>query len=258
MHIEVPGGKLKSLKDFGAHYLLIVLGILTAVGLEQWRESVHHRKAAKVAQAQMEAEIRENLSELRQYYKKNAENFIRLRDFSRRLDMEIRNGTAKEAIYSTLVKPAIADKSLNLGMGWPTTRREAWEVAVANQSAGHMEPGVLKQYAAVYSAQRDLTGILVGQMSALTSSETLDTFLEAQFGRAEPLQLLKAVRRSSVAVSAVQGNLRELESTMVSALPGEKLGDDPMQAKGNVPPVEDAAPSPSPTPSPTTEPNSKK
>jgi hypothetical protein len=258
MHIEVPSGKLRSLKDFGAHYLMIVLGILTALGLEQWRESVHHRDAARVAQAQMEAEIRENLSELRQYYQKNAESFIRIRDFSRRLDMEIRNGTAREAIYSTLIKPAIADKSLNIGISWPTTRREAWEVAVANQSASYMEPGTLKQYAAVYSAQRDLAGLLVGQASSLSSSETLDTFLEAQFGRAEPLQLLKAVRRSLVAVSAVQTNLREFESTMVSALPGEKLGEDPMQAKGNVPPVTDAAPAPAATPSPTATPNSKK
>lgn len=35
MHLEIPKQKLHSLKEFASHYLMIVLSILTALGLEQ-------------------------------------------------------------------------------------------------------------------------------------------------------------------------------------------------------------------------------
>ena len=44
---------------------MIVLSILTALGLEAWIEHTHHRHAAEVAGAQIEAEIRANLEGVR-------------------------------------------------------------------------------------------------------------------------------------------------------------------------------------------------
>ena len=46
MHLELPRTRLQSLKDFIKHYLMIVLSILTALGLEAWIEHVHHKHAA--------------------------------------------------------------------------------------------------------------------------------------------------------------------------------------------------------------------
>ena len=46
MHFEVPKVKMHSLREFLQHYLMIVLSILTALGLEQWIEGAHHRHAA--------------------------------------------------------------------------------------------------------------------------------------------------------------------------------------------------------------------
>ena len=46
MHIELPKIRLHSLREFATHYLMIVLSILTALGLEAWIERVHHERAA--------------------------------------------------------------------------------------------------------------------------------------------------------------------------------------------------------------------
>ena len=64
MHLELPKARVESLKDFLKHYLMIVLSILTALGLEGWIEHTHHAHAAETARAQIEAEIRANLAEV--------------------------------------------------------------------------------------------------------------------------------------------------------------------------------------------------
>ena len=49
MHLELPRVRIHSLKDFIKHYLMIVLSILTALGLEAWIEHAHHAHAAEAA-----------------------------------------------------------------------------------------------------------------------------------------------------------------------------------------------------------------
>ena len=49
MHFELPRVRIHSMKDFIKHYLMIVLSILTALGLEAWIEHAHHAHAAEAA-----------------------------------------------------------------------------------------------------------------------------------------------------------------------------------------------------------------
>ena len=50
MHFEVP--KSKSLREFGGEYLMIVISIATALGIEHMVQTVHHRhKAEEAAQS---------------------------------------------------------------------------------------------------------------------------------------------------------------------------------------------------------------
>jgi hypothetical protein len=60
MHLELPKLRLHTLADFIKHYLMIVLSILTALGLEAWIEHTHHDHAARLATTKIEAEIRVN------------------------------------------------------------------------------------------------------------------------------------------------------------------------------------------------------
>lgn len=65
MHVEPPSHAPSSLKELGIHYLMIVLGILTALGLEAGFETLHHRRLAQHTVEQLETELRANLAEVR-------------------------------------------------------------------------------------------------------------------------------------------------------------------------------------------------
>jgi len=73
MHFEVPRVSLHSLREFASHYLMIVVSILTALGLEAVIENAHHRHAAESAQRAIEAEIRLNIADIRASIDKNRE-----------------------------------------------------------------------------------------------------------------------------------------------------------------------------------------
>src|SRR5471032_1999554 len=64
MHFEVPSLP-HSVKEFAAHYVMIVVSILTALGLEALIAHLHHEHSAENAQHAIETELRTNLSELR-------------------------------------------------------------------------------------------------------------------------------------------------------------------------------------------------
>jgi hypothetical protein len=63
MHIHVPR-PLHGWKAFFSEILVIVIGILIALGLEQAIESIHHRKLGREAQAEITEEMNTNLQRL--------------------------------------------------------------------------------------------------------------------------------------------------------------------------------------------------
>ena len=65
MHIEPPNTRLATYKDFAKHYLMIVLSILTALGLEAWIEHAHHAHAAEAASLHIRTELQANLADVR-------------------------------------------------------------------------------------------------------------------------------------------------------------------------------------------------
>ena len=62
MHFEVP--KAKSFKEFGGEYLMIVVSIITALALEHFVQSIHHRHLAEEAGAKLDAEISANIQQI--------------------------------------------------------------------------------------------------------------------------------------------------------------------------------------------------
>ncbi|HUA81542.1 MAG TPA: hypothetical protein VL997_14285, partial [Dyella sp.] len=78
MHLELPQEPLKGIKDFLKHYLMIVLSILTALGLEAWIEHAHHAHAASAASAQIKEELRTDLDSVRDTVAKNEKVLQRL------------------------------------------------------------------------------------------------------------------------------------------------------------------------------------
>ena len=134
MHFEIPKLPMRGYKDFAKHYLMIVLSILTALGLEAWIEHTHHAHAAATASTQIETEIRQNLADIQtdiDHDRERMESLDRLRD---QLKADVESHASTEIVKQHIHE--LAPDGIYLDWRWPILRREAWDVAVANQSAG--------------------------------------------------------------------------------------------------------------------------
>ncbi|MFC5743853.1 hypothetical protein [Dyella tabacisoli] len=217
MHLELPKVRLQSLKEFSTHYLMIVLSILTALGLEAWIERVHHEHAAVDAMVKIEAEIHENLIQIKHQ---------RDHDFARMHALEkIRDGLvvdlkahASTAVINRHIHEA-DPYGLYLDWRWPVMRREAWDVSVANQSASWIDADRLRRYSSIYAAQNASAAITIQEASNVLSGQRMaDILVDMKMDDYQPRELLHVVNQMAGAASEVAHGLDSLVTRMDSAL----------------------------------------
>jgi hypothetical protein len=218
MHIEPLKVRLDSFKDFAKHYLMIVLSILTALGLEVWIEHSHHRHAAATANARIEAEIRQNLADIDTdiaHDRARMEALGKLRD---QLKADIESQAPAETLQAHVRQ--LAPDGIYLDWRWPILRREAWDVAVANQSASWIEAGRLQRYSAVYAAQQASTQLmLMDAPSLLNGPQMANTLLDEQTGDYRPRELLHTVNQMYGVANEAMHGLQGLGKRIHEALP---------------------------------------
>ena len=234
MHFEVPELP-HSVKEFAAHYVMIVVSILTALGLEAAVERLHHNHAAEAAQRAMESELRTNLQGLRESHAHNVRRLKPLQDLCDTLIKDMDDGVPTAQIKQQMAQRAKA--GVDFSLYYPTLRHEAWDVAVANQSASYLEPETLRRLSAAYAAQRDLNPAnltllinIPGYVNALT---------DARVGASDPHEFLRSMRQVALTMEGADQKFEELEQTLQEALP-----DDPKPARaasGAVPAAASAA-----------------
>lgn len=225
MHVEVPEQRLSSLKAFLGHYGMIVVSILTALALEEGAQSVHHRHAGEQAAQQIEAELRANLKEVDSALANNRERNAPVAALDDALTRALHDGRPTDEIRRDVIA-AHAD-GVRISLSWPTLLHEAWDVAVANQSAAYIDPVRMQRFSAAYSAQRDAATV-IGQAATTLHGGTrwVDTTIDYELGRVDPLELLRLVRQTRVGVGMAQGNLREYRDALLKGL-GESAGPPP-------------------------------
>lgn len=223
MHLELPKMRLHSLTDFAKHYLMIVLSILTALGLEAWIERAHHAHAAETASRQIRAEIEANLNEVRGAIKSNDERVAPLRQLNTLLSQDIRAG-ATAAVANQHIQAHRADFAL--GVEWPTVTSQAWDVAVANQSASWMDDAELHRYATAYANLRDTSNWLTHDSTTFINGPTMAAMhTRVDLGTpADPLEFVTVLRQMIDTSSEVQSHLHQLEAHLVDALAREEAG----------------------------------
>ena len=225
MHIEPPNTRLESFRDFAKHYLMIVLSILTALGLEAWIEHTHHVHAAAMASAQIEAEIRQNLvtaEDVRTYDLERMHALEKLRD---ELQSYIQ-AKLPDATILQRVRAELGPSGLYLDVRTPALRHEAWDVAVANQSAGWIDNASLHRFSAVYAAQAWCTRTITEDMRmVLDGPRMLDAMMKLRSGNIQPDQLLLVVNQMYSTTEETSAILRNLIDTIRETMP--KLGATP-------------------------------
>lgn len=213
MHFEVPSLP-HSVKEFAAHYFMIVVSILTALGLEAAVEYLHHKHAAESAEKAVETELRNNLADLRESDRKNLERLAPLKQLCDELIKDFDDGTPVAQIKQKMV--ARAKAGIDFGVFYPSLQHEAWDVAVANQSASYMAPDTLRRLSAAYASQRE-----VNQASLTVFVNVpayLDALTDARIGAVEPREFLRAVRQAQVTVRGAHSKFQELAHQLEEAL----------------------------------------
>lgn len=217
MHLEFPREPLKSFGDFLKHYLMIVLSILTALGLEAWIEHTHHAHAADIGTRQIEAEIRTNLAEVHANLQQDTRQLQRLDKIRVSVVQDLKSHVSDELIKQHIL--AQAGNNFDLNMSFPTLRQEAWDVAVANQSASWIDTERMQRYSAAYASQRDAITNMSENTALLSSGAHLtDVIADLQTGEVQPREFLHTVSQMVALQQQTVNSLRDLEKQLGSAL----------------------------------------
>jgi len=218
MHLELTKVRLHSLKDFAKHYLMIVLSILTALGLEAWIEHAHHAHAAAAASQQIEAEIRTNLTETHTALKHDAEQLERLNTIRDAVTQDLKTHVPDDAIKQHIL--TLTKDQFDLSLQFPTLRHEAWDVAVANQSASWIEHDRMQHYSAAYANQRDAITKMTENTAILMSGTGLvDTLADLRTDEVQPREFLHVISQMIAMQGQTVNSLGTLEKQLGAALP---------------------------------------
>ncbi|WP_233840716.1 hypothetical protein [Dyella sp. 2HG41-7] len=208
MHIELPEKPLKGVKDFLKHYLMIVLSILTALGLEAWIEHMHHAHASSAASAQLREELRTDLDSVRGAVAKNEKVLQKLDRMDDLVATALTNNTPDDVINQQ-IHAHRADYEISIF--FPDTPVNAWNMAVANQAVTWMPADQLRAYSTAYTELREILdweqhGIYAG----MDLPKATDLRTDLQIGRpVDPTSFLHTVRQ-------LRGTLRETNANLVS------------------------------------------
>ncbi|MHB1057467.1 MAG: hypothetical protein ACYC0F_06260 [Rhodanobacter sp.] len=213
MHFEIPKLPMHSFKDFARHYLMIVLSILTALGLEAWIEHGHHTHAAALASHQIEAELQANLDGVHHSYQRNQQRLVTLRQLDDAIAKDVRDGKPDAAINRHIQS---LKNEFSLSLDWPIFANQAWDVAVANQSASWMDGAALSGYAAAYSRQRDAANWMTQDSTLFLDAPRMASLrTRIDLGReVDPVEFLSVLRQMIITSSETQSHLQQVESQL--------------------------------------------
>jgi hypothetical protein len=210
MHIGEPHKAPSGFREFRREYAMIVLSILTALGFERAAVFVHDRAAAQESRARIEQEINGDVAELRKAADFNDANVTATREALKALMTMIKSANPdaareQQAIVDELQKHA--------GLQLPTWQREAWDTAIADQSATHMNADDLRRYAQIYSAARDSSDathiVLGGAMFDRMADLSVDLKLGDGSAR-EGAKLIARFLSAATQITAVQKQLLDM------------------------------------------------
>jgi hypothetical protein len=217
MHFEVPKVKMHSLREFAQHYLMIVLSILTALGLEQWIESVHHRHAASEASTRIESELRDTLGGIHEALQANAQKLAPLEALDSAISKDVHDGLTDKQINQHI--QAMKDHFV-LSINWPRFSTQAWDVAVANQSATWIDTETLRKFSAAYAAQREAsTWVTHDSTISLDGPRMVALRARIKLGMdVDPVEFLGVVQQMINTSSETSGHLEQTAEPVKAAL----------------------------------------
>jgi hypothetical protein len=218
MEIHVFADKLRSYRELAVHYLLIVLGILTAMGLEQCNESRHHAQQAAAAEKAIVAELRSNLKTLSDTIENQQKSLVFVQAAEVQLGEKTFAVPDLEGRAQAVLRGVDASK-LELGINLASLRRTEWESAIAGQTLQHMDRAKVVAFTRVYAAMQDVNSImrqLLSNSRILEPATVIDMYSRGE--TKDALLFARAVRDFHQSMRAVNGIYVTLADTLRETL----------------------------------------
>jgi hypothetical protein len=195
MQVDTPEHPPATLRGFILQYAMIVLSILTALALEQAVLSRHNASTASASRARIEAEIARFVTDLKISADTNKQRLQKVNEVLTAIDARLKTGTPDQASVMTLAQQVID----SLGIKLPTYQRDAWEAAIADQSATHLDPSDLRRYSAIYSAELTLDTDTKLLLAGDDVRRLSDTHLDYNIGKLDPHSFAQALMLDALA-----------------------------------------------------------
>jgi hypothetical protein len=138
MDLHAPGGPVRSLKDFLVHLGIVTLGILIALGLEQWVEAHHRSKIAAEAVAGFHREISDNEQQVKAV-------LADLPQLQAKIKAAIDMVNSAAAAEGPIKYPGISFNGISTA---------SWDTAIATQALNELPYGAVSRYAGAYGTLR--------------------------------------------------------------------------------------------------------
>lgn len=208
---------LHSFKDFFKEYLLIVLGVVTALAANAWITGDQHAQAAAASTASMDVELQASLESIWGSLKKNQAEIRQLGLLGKLIADDLRHGVPAKSINADI---ASHRAQFQAGVYFPDTPTSAWDVAVANQSVSWIAPDRLQHYSTAYN---DLRNLKAWEQSAAILTvdypRVSDFQTDLNQGReVDPLALLHTVEQLRLALHTADGNIASVQDDLEAAL----------------------------------------
>ncbi|HEX5354400.1 MAG TPA: hypothetical protein VFW60_09990 [Rhodanobacteraceae bacterium] len=208
---------LHSFKDFFKEYLLVVLGVVTALAASAWITRVQHDQAAAAASAQMDQELQAVLDDIHSTLKSNRANARGLDRLGKLIADDLRQDIPAKIINEQI--RAHRDE-FQSEIYFPDTSTSAWDVAVANQSVDWIAPDRLQRYSKAYDDLRALgRWEQTGSYAGVNGPQISNLMTDLDQGRdVDPLAFLHAVEQVRIAMESTDGNIASVENDLVVVL----------------------------------------
>jgi hypothetical protein len=191
---------------------MIVLSIVTALALERAAVAIHDAAAARDSRARIEAEIARDAAELRRCEQSNAVDVKAATGVLKLLVAALKQGRVGQAALEPIFKPAYE----HFNIAAPSWQHDAWDTAIADQSASHMASADLRRYAEIYTTAREIDAttqlLLGGEWLTRMATLRLDEALGTLDGRA----LADGLARFLLAVGQIDRMQQDLQTLIAT------------------------------------------
>ena len=212
MQVDNPHHAPSSLAEFLRQYAMIVLSIVTALALERAAVAYHDASAARQSRMRIEAEIARDAADLTQSERVNADTTKALTAVLKTLVAQLKQGKIEQAKLREILQPAFDHFEVS-SSSW---QRDAWDSALADQTAAHLASSDLRRYAEIYATERDLDStaqlLLGGDAIARGATARVDLAL----GMLDAHDMAIWIARFLLAVSEIDHGQRDLQTLIAT------------------------------------------